>query len=268
MRQAATFNQPECEKYMSVERSVLPSNIDQDAASTSLLQGNPTRVPIAPWWHTVSILMVLGIGSAASFYERGLPNLNIPGLSVNLSGYLTVLAEEWLLVLFIWLWIKRKGLSMGSLTSDRWRTPRAALRDLGFGLGFLVVGIPLTGGLSYLLRVGAAPMEIFPHTAMEAGVFLMLALTAGYCEELVFRGYLMQQFSERTNSANLGILLQAIVFGLAHGYQGVKLMSIIVVYGCLFGVFVRWRKSLFPAMIAHGTQDMFPGLVYFFLGLK
>jgi hypothetical protein len=87
---------------------VLPSNINQDAASTSLLLGNPARVPIAPWWHTVSILIVLGIGSAASFHERGLPDLKIPGLSVNLSGYLTVLAEEWLLVLFIWLWLSER----------------------------------------------------------------------------------------------------------------------------------------------------------------
>ena len=188
-------------------------------------------------------------------------------MSVNLSGYLTVLAEEWLLVLFIWLWLKRKELTIGSVTSNRWRTPRAALRDLGFGLGFLVVGIPLTSGLAFLLKVEGST-GILPHTPIEVGVYVLLALTAGFCEELIFRGYLLQQFSARTNSVGVGILLQAVVFGLAHGYQGVSQMFVITFYGCLFGAFVIWRKSLLPAMIAHGTEDMMAGLVYFFQGLK
>jgi uncharacterized protein len=253
---------------MSFHSGARPTNIGQQGTPTPLLTGDPARLPIAPWWHTASVLIVLGVGSVASFYQHGFPNLNIPGLSVNLSGYLTVVAEEWFLVLLLWLWLKRKGLSMATLTSDRWRTPKAALRDLGFGLGFLVVGMPLIGGLSFLLRMKAASVNIFPRTPIEAGVYVVLGLTAGYCEELIFRGYLMQQFTVRANSRNLGILLQAVVFGLAHGYQGIGRMGIIVVYGCLFGAFVTWRKSLFPAMIAHGTQDTAIGLAFFFLGLK
>jgi uncharacterized protein len=228
---------------MSFHSWARPSNGKQEAASASLFTVDPARLPVAPWWHTASVLIVLGVGSVDSFYQHGFPNLNIPGLSVNLSGYLTVLAEEWFLVFLLWLWLKRKGLSMASLTSDRWGTPKAALRDLGFGLGFLIVGMPLTGGLAFLLRVKRPSIGIFPHTPFEAGVFAILALTAGYCEELVFRGYLMQQFTARTNSRNLGILLQAVVFGVAHGYQGIGRMGIIVVYGCLFGAFVTWRKT-------------------------
>jgi membrane protease YdiL (CAAX protease family) len=39
-------------------------------------------------------------------------------------------------------------------------------------------------------------------------------MTAGFCEEAIFRGYLMQQFSARTKSAILGVILQGAVFGL------------------------------------------------------
>ena len=79
----------------------------------------------------------------------------------------------------------------------------------------------MTGGLAYLLKTKAAPTGIFPHSPLEATVYFFLAMTAGYCEELIFRGYLMQQFGLRTSSKTMGILLQAVVFGLAHGYQGI-----------------------------------------------
>jgi CAAX protease family protein len=220
--------------------------------------------PVAPWWHTGFVLLVLAVGSAASSYEHGLPNFDIPGLSVRLSGYLTVLAEEWFLLLFIWLWLKRSGQSMASLTSGRWRSPRAFFKDVGLALGFLLVGIPLTTGLSMLIGVHSGPTEILPKTLLEAVVWLICAATAGFCEESIFRGYLMRQFTVRTQSRVLGMAIQGLVFGLAHGYQG-RLMIVIFIYGCLFGAFVTWRKSLLPAMIAHGAQDAIGGLANFFL---
>jgi membrane protease YdiL (CAAX protease family) len=57
--------------------------------------------------------------------------------------------------------------------------------------------------------------------------------------------------------------MQGLVFGLAHGYQG-RIILVIIFYGWLLGTFVTWRKSLLPAMIAHGVQDAAGGLVPFF----
>ena len=126
---------------MSIESTFHSSLIQDDAMSVPSRQAGQDRVPVAPWWHTASVIAVLGIGSVASSHQRGLPNLNIPGISVNLSGYLTVLAEEWLLVLFIWLWLRRKGLSMATLTSQRWASWKVAFRDVGLAFGFLMVGL-------------------------------------------------------------------------------------------------------------------------------
>jgi hypothetical protein len=44
-------------------------------------------------------------------------NLNFPALIVPLSGCSTVLAEKWLLVPSIRLWLKRSGLSVAGLTA-------------------------------------------------------------------------------------------------------------------------------------------------------
>ncbi|PYX56542.1 MAG: hypothetical protein DMG73_15220 [Acidobacteria bacterium] len=62
-------------------------------------------------------------------------------------------------------------------------------------------------------------------------------------------------------SAAAGLVIQGIVFGIAHGYQGPKYMFIIAVYGCLFGLLAQWRHSLRPAMIAHFLQDGIFGIV-------
>jgi CAAX protease family protein len=94
-------------------------------------------------------------------------------------------------------------------------------------------------------------------------VWLGLAATGGFCEELVFRGYLTQQFRAWTASDVFAIVLQGAVFGLAHGYYG-KVMVLIMVQGWLLGLLAYWRKSLRPGMLAHGLQDALGGLVSFF----
>jgi len=52
------------------------------------------KEPIAPWWHTVLVVVPVAIGSIASWYQHWLPNANLPGISSRLSSYFTVLAIE------------------------------------------------------------------------------------------------------------------------------------------------------------------------------
>jgi uncharacterized protein len=218
--------------------------------------------PIAPWWHTALIVFILAAGSLASALEHGFQNLMLPGISARMSGYLTVIAEEWLLAFLVWLWLRRNGLSVAALTSGRWQSLGAFFRDMGLAVAFLLVGIPLTSGLTHFMKATLDP-AFLPRTAVEAVVWVALTTSAGFCEELIFRGYLQQQFAARTRSVIWGIGIQGLIFGLAHGYQG-KIMIIIVLYGWLFGAFVAWRKSLLAAMLAHGLQDTAGGLIAFF----
>lgn len=154
---------------------------------------------------------------------------------------------------------------MGSLISGRWQPSRAFLRDVGLAIGFMVVVIPTVGALAYLLGANnnSAIANIPPKTLFELVVFLGLAASAGFAEELVFRGYLTQQFSAWTGSYSVAVILQGIVFGLAHGFYG-KAMFAVMVQGWLLGLLVYWRKSLRPGMLAHGLQDSIGGIVAFF----
>ncbi len=224
-----------------------------------------TRETLAPWWHSALVLAALGVLSVAAGYQKGLPNAHIPGLTSKLSGYLTIFVAEWLLVLLIWLGIHRRGLTIGSLVSGRWETRGRFLKDLGFAVGFVVVIIAIEQGLSFLLHANSDTglERIMPQTALELAAYLILAATAGFCEELIFRGYLMQQFSAWTGSRAAGLMSQGILFGLGHAYYGWKLMLIIMLHGSLLGLLTYWRKSLRPSMLAHGLQNVLGGVVAF-----
>ena len=115
----------------------------------------------------------------------------------------------------------------------------------------------ILAGVSHLLHASNSEVasRVLPRTPAEISAYLLLCATAGFCEEIIFRGYLQGQFTAWTGSAYAGLVLQALVFGLAHGYQGARLMTVIAVFGCLFGLLAQWRQSLRPGMIAHFLQD-------------
>jgi membrane protease YdiL (CAAX protease family) len=62
----------------------------------------------------------------------------------------------------------------------------------------------------------------------------------------------------------LAIVIQGLLFGVAHGYYSTAMLAV-TVYGCLLGLLAWWRKSLRPGMLAHGLQDAILGLVAFFV---
>lgn len=235
-------------------------------ASTAIVASTGTSIrTIAPWWHTLVVLALIAICSIAGAYQHGLPYVHLPGLSDRLSSYFTVLLQEWLGVLLVWIALRSRGLNVLSLVSGRWQTARHFFKDLAIAIGFMVIVVPLVGVMAYLLAGSAndAAANIPPKSAFELVVFLALATSAGFAEEVVFRGYLTQQLSAWTGSYKIALILQAIVFGLAHGFYG-RVMLAIMLQGWLLGLLARWRKSLRPGMLAHGLQDSLGGIVAFF----
>lgn len=218
---------------------------------------------VAPAWHTgVMLAALLGF----SYVGAHIQHLTFYGRSVD---YLAVILMEWILAAFIWFGASRRKIPLRELVGGRWAHPAQFLRDLGIGVAFVVIfGGGVLNGLGYLLKANppSSMRDMMPRSLFEMTLWVVMSATAGYCEELIFRGYFQRQFSGWTQSAVAGIVLQGLVFGLGHGYQGWKLMSLIAFYGMCFGVLANWRRSLRPGMLAHFLQDSAGGLLYRFLG--
>jgi membrane protease YdiL (CAAX protease family) len=172
--------------------------------------------------------------------------------------YLFTICYEFFLLGYVWLLgLRRYKTSLRELIGGRWERWADFWRDIGVAFVFWLVVLVVVASLSYLLRFKGSESAKFltPQTMPEMAVWVFLAASAGFCEELLFRGYLQRQFLAMTQSNAAAVALQAIVFGVGHLYQGGKAVIVISAYGALFGGLAVMRKSLRPGMLQHATQD-------------
>jgi uncharacterized protein len=223
----------------------------------------PSKQPIAPAWHTVVLLVVI-VGLSAL---QGLPKFARSGepLQANrLATYIATLIYELCLLGWVWLVaVMRYKVPLRELVGGRWSRFVDFLKDVGVAVVFECAVIGLLVSARFLLHFSGveAAQGMFPRTVRELSVFLVLTVAAGFCEEIVFRGYLLRQFTAWTGGVAAGVILQAIAFGLAHGYQGWKGMLVISAYGAMFGILAVVWKSLRPGIMQHCGQDAFSGIV-------
>lgn len=102
-----------------------------------------------------------------------------------------------------------------------------------------------------------------PENNREFTHFIFLAFSAGICEEIVFRGYfityLINILGDTTLMAWAAITLPAIVFGVAHLYQGATAVLKIIFMALLFGWIFVLIQSLFIVIILHILIDLVGG---------
>ena len=235
--------------------------------ATAAVTPAPPREEIAPIWHTILFILVIVVFSFLGSRSTH-PVANKYG---HLAQYGLMIAWEWLMVLYTWWGLHRRGRSLHTLIGGKWNSVEDVLLDAAIAAGFWLCALLVLGALGYLLGLsGIKGVEqirrtiefLAPQTPVQLVVFFALALTAGFCEEVIFRGYFQQQFTAFSN-ATLGILTQGVLFGLAHGYQGWKQMLRIAVFGIMFGLMAHWRKSLRPGMFAHAWQDALSGALLY-----
>lgn len=225
----------------------------------------PTTRYIAPWWHTaLLVLFLLGFSFLGS---AGHPGLNH---SLRMKLYISTIVMEWLMLLFI-LWGIHRGrqTTLKELIGGRWNTPEDFLLDIAVAVGFwIVAGLVLLGvGYAVGLRGTGDVNELqkrigsmLPVGKTEIITWLVVSFTAGFCEEIIFRGYFQKQFGILLKTAWGGIVVQALIFGGSHAYEGWQKMVQIGVFGFLFGMLAYWRKSLRPGMMTHFAQDSVAGI--------
>jgi membrane protease YdiL (CAAX protease family) len=223
------------------------------------------RRRIAAVWHTVLLLAALfGMSflTAQSNHQVAAQH--------KLMNYSATIVLEWILFLYVWWGVRRAGMTMRELIGGSWHTVEEALLDIALGAGTLLLIYICLGTIAVATHAARTnTIEnarktlgfIAPHTGLEVAMFIALAVTAGFCEEVIARGYLQRQFAYWTHTAALGIVLQALCFGLFHGYEGWQGMSRIFVLAIILGVVAYARKSLRPGMMAHAALDVISGLL-------
>ena len=105
--------------------------------------------------------------------------------------------------------------------------------------------------------------ELLPRTSRERLGFVGLSITAGVCEEVVFRGFLLTALAHAVDSMTVAALLAAAVFGLVHAYQGFAGSIRAALLGVVLSVPLLVSGTIVPAILAHAAIDVIGG---FWLG--
>ncbi|MFZ0392835.1 MAG: type II CAAX endopeptidase family protein [Terracidiphilus sp.] len=261
--------------------------IPDDPSNENPHQGpNPARwaapqQPIAPWWHTALLVAAIVLMSITGAKEiAGHHSAHIS----RLGTYAFTAAAELVLLAWIWFGLRLRRLPFRSLIGELESGAQGVAVDLG------VAGIFWFGSMLVLATLGIfwevldavihhrtfAPngqpdaaqqhaihtlLRLAPASVSEITAWILVCAFAGFAEEIVFRGYLQRQFTAWGRGALwAGVVFSAILFGMAHGYQGARNMVLLSIFGALFSLLAIFRRSLRAGMIAHAWQDLIAGL--------
>lgn len=165
----------------------------------------------------------------------------------------------------LWLTVKRGGTlaDLGLMRPKRWLT--VPFWVLGILVTFIAAQALVPQLIAPFFDIPAPDMSRYDFIRGDAlaavAMALLLPLTAAIPEEVVYRGFLMRQFTrlygDGHTGATLAVLSQALVFGCVHfqwGLGGIVMTSIMgVVWG---GAYLLCGRNLWIVILAHSAAHI------------
>ena len=211
----------------------------------------------------VVLVLVLPIRAAANFRKMArVPDADAP--RVRLRAYRLIIVGQWILaagVVALWIVLRRPWAAIGLAPHVPWGLPASVfvLVAVWCGLAFRQRAIKTNAAVrTRAFRQFQKFERILPHSHHELRWFAAVSITAGVCEELLYRGFL---FCYLRTALDLGpaIAVGALVFGLAHFYQGSRGILLTGLVGAvMFGLYM-FSGSLFVPMVVHALVDFYSG---------
>ena len=181
----------------------------------------------------------------------------------RLRHYLRGIAGEWVtaaIIVLIGVLAGRGAASIGLTAGAHPGADTALVAEVALILAVsaLVFRFGGAGVRAALRRQARGFAALLPHGHRERWAFAGLAVTAGICEELIFRGFGVAYLRWLWPSAPRAavIVIVAAAFGLAHLYQGGRGIVLTGLVGGYLTWLVLSTGTLIPAMIIHALLDL------------
>jgi membrane protease YdiL (CAAX protease family) len=170
-----------------------------------------------------------------------------------------------------WSRLNPRGLGLGAGPFTRlFGEPEAIRGVLEGALGGIAAGTvamaafrlwtnrrPLSGGAAGWRKLLPDFSALIPVTGRERLLWCAVAVSAGVCEEIVFRGWLMALFHQAAGLRGSALVAaSAAVFGLAHWYQRLPGILLTGLAGALFCLLYLQTGSLLLPMLLHSLIDL------------
>lgn len=230
---------------------------------TNLADQQPSAVAIRrPRCWLEALLVGLGM-PAAIWITNKVISYSIPAAVHGsheqrfMASIIGVAIVEWAFVVGLWFALRVRGSSFRYLGVWRAGTWPAWVLALG------VAALSVASNLRFLPRMHVPiSSAFFPH-GVHLFAALLMGTTAGFCEEVLFRAFLMTEFADAGYGKATQVLMPGIAFGLSHsGYLSLGVLAWLgimlptALIGMIWGVaYLLGRRSLLPTVVAHFLND-------------
>jgi membrane protease YdiL (CAAX protease family) len=271
------------------------AGIEQHSFVTRVAESaTPEPTLIAPVWHTVVLILAIVAISFIGVYRH--PGGQSAAAVNRLRTYGVTAVLEFVLMGWVAFGLRLRGIPLRSLFGKVATNFRSIALDAGIALLFWMGSLMALATIAIMWfsiegmihhrpiaissshngkpmardpaqeQAARAVVQLAPTNGKEVACWLLLCMLVGVAEELVFRGYLQQQFTVWARGAAVGgVVFSAIMFGSAHGYEGVRAMFLLAVFGSFFSLLALFRRNLRAGIFAHSWHDAFAGLMVAFL---
>jgi membrane protease YdiL (CAAX protease family) len=218
-------------------------------------------------WDFWLIFIVLGVLLPLRGRFRLQKLMAIPqmGRRERLSLYASTIAFQWVAVgVVAWrAWARRLSFDeLGLVVHGRLRILIAAIVGAATLSGLQWLNLRRMGRSSGKTRefMRVLAERILPQSPVELFPYLWLALTAGLCEEFLYRGFAMAALARAGLPLWGVVLFSSVLFGLAHLYQGRGGIVSTLVIGTVFGMARIAYDGLLPMTVWHFAVDAVAGV--------
>jgi uncharacterized protein len=216
----------------------------------------------------VAILLLFPVVELRWTWPRYLARLAAGVPNARLNFYRSIILEEWIAVTVLLGYWERMQRPLQALLL----LPASAMRfAIGMAVALVLIALLTLQNKAIRARPDVIPRlrkklaygePILPHTCAERWRFHAVSITAGVCEEVLFRGFLLWYFAVWVGVWPAAIL-SSIVFGIGHVYLGVRQIPNTVIIGLVMATLAILSGSLWPAMLLHAAIDWNSGELAF-----
>ena len=231
------------------------------------------EITLSLWDHILFILIGV-VFPFFSLFQRS-SGIKLPKFTSRQkkSLYISNSIVMWIptsIILFEW-WIKQR--SFDSYWFGAPVFPESVWAYIG--IFFLIFVIETGSGIISREKIKEArenfqeSTPFMPTKVAELPLFSVMAFTAGFTEEVIFRAfcmhYLYATLPLSPNTFYIIIIVPAVIFAIVHLYQGPEAVVKILAFGLLFGFIYFYSQSLWLVIALHFIVDMIGGLISIFI---
>jgi membrane protease YdiL (CAAX protease family) len=210
-----------------------------------------------PLWQVMVVLLgmpAIYVANSLSPWARGL--FQYRDHAFFLPFWTSIAVLHWGSTMMVLLLLKRAGRRLSDIGLEMSALRIAAMAGIPLLAGLGLTVLAETSGANQGLSVELSP--VLPATRGERVFWIFISFTAGFCEELIYRGFGIRALRWRNVPAWLAVGLPNLAFFFMHGVWAMTLSAFVTIgiAGLLFSALFLWRRSLVPGICLHALIDV------------